>query len=89
MRSIDALEPLDKTDTSKEIIINEDMTTKAIGELNVNLKEMTESTKESIEKITSDFQNTIKKMVEKNTTPTETETTPKGDMSNEYSKSDF
>ena len=72
MRSIDALEPLDKTDTSKEIIINEDMTTKAIGELNVNLKEMTESTKESIEKITSDFQNTIKKMVEK-------ETTPKGD----------
>ena len=79
MRSIDALEPLDKTDTSKEIIINEDMTANAIGELNVNLKEMTESTKESIEKITKDFQNTIKKMVEKDTTPTETETTPKGD----------
>lgn len=77
MRSIDALEPLDKTDTSKEIIINENMTANAIGELNVNLKEMTESTKESIEKITADFQNTIKKMVEKDTTPTET--TPKGD----------
>ena len=81
MRSIDALEPLDKTDTSKEIIINEDTTANAIGELNVNLKEMTESTKESIEKITADFQNTIKKMIEKDTTPTETETetTPKGD----------
>ena len=77
MRSIDALEPLDKTDTSKEIIINENMTANAIGELNVNLKEMTESTKESIEKITANFQNTIKKMVEKDTTPTET--TPKGD----------
>lgn len=77
MRSIDALEPLEKTDTSKKIIINEDMTANAIGELNVNLKEMTESTKESIEKITADFQNTIKKMVEKDTTPTET--TPKGD----------
>ena len=77
MRSIDELEPLEKTDTSKEIIINEDTTAKAIGELNVNLKEMTESTKESIEKITADFQNTIKKMVEKDTTPTET--TPKGD----------
>lgn len=75
MRSIDALEPLDKTDTSKEIIINEDTTTNAIGELNVNLKEMTDSTKESIEKITTDFQNTIKKMFEKET---ETET-PKGD----------
>ena len=69
MRSIDALAPQDKTDTSKEIIINENMTANAIGELNVNLKEMTESTKESIEKITADFQNTIKKMVEKNTTP--------------------
>ena len=83
MRSIDALEPLDKTDTSKEIIINEDTTANAIGELNVNLKEMTDSTKESIEKITTDFQNTIKKMFEKETTPTETtptktETTPKG-----------
>lgn len=77
MRSIDALEPLEKTDTSKEIVINEDMTTNAIGELNVNLKEMTESTKESIEKITTDFQDTIKKMFEKNTTPKETE--PKGD----------
>ena len=77
MRSIDALEPLEKTDTSKEIIINEDNTTNAIGELNVNLKEMTDSTKESIEKITTDFQNTIKKMFEKETTPTET--TPKGD----------
>lgn len=74
MRSIDALEPLDKTDTSKEIIINEDTTADAIGELNVNIKEMTDSTKESIEKITTDFQNTIKKMFEK-----ETETTPKGD----------
>ena len=79
MRSIDALEPLDKTDTSKEIIINEDTTANAIGELNVNLKEMTDSTKESIEKITTDFQNTIKKMFEKETTPTETETTPEGD----------
>lgn len=77
MRSIDALEPLDKTDTSKEIIINEDTTAKAIGELNVNLKEMTDSTKDSIEKITTDFQNTIKKMFEKETTPTET--IPKGD----------
>ena len=79
MRSIDALEPLEKTDTSKEIIINEDTTANAIGELNVNLKEMAESTKESIEKITADFQNTIKKMIEKDTTPTPTETTPKGD----------
>ena len=83
MRSIDALEPLEKTDTSKEIIINEDTTADAIGELNVNLKEMTDSTKESIKKITTDFQNTIKKMFEKDTTPTETETetetTPKGD----------
>lgn len=79
MRSIDALEPLEKTDTSKEININEDTTANAIGELNVNLKEMTDSTKESIEKITTDFQNTIKKMFEKETTPTETETTPKGD----------
>ena len=76
MRSIDALEPLEKTDTSKEIIINEDTTANAIGELNVNLKEMTDSTKESIEKMTTDFQNTIKKMFEKET---ETETTPKGD----------
>lgn len=81
MRSIDALEPLEKTDTSKEIVINEDTTADAIGELNVNLKEMTDSTKESIEKITTDFQNTIKKMFEKETTPTptETETKPKGD----------
>ena len=81
MRSIDELEPLEKTDTSKEIIINEDTTANAIGELNVNLKNMTDSTKESIEKITTDFQNTIKKMLEKDTTPTETETetTPKGD----------
>ena len=76
MRSIDALEPLEKTDISKEIIINEDTTTNAIGELNVNLKNMTDSTKESIEKITTDFQNTIKKMFEKET---ETETTLKGD----------
>lgn len=74
MRSIDALEPLEKTDKSKEIIINEDTTASAIGELNVNLKEMTDSTKESIEKITTDFQNTIKKMFEK-----ETETESKGD----------
>lgn len=81
MRSIDALEPLEKTDTSKEIIINKDATVDAIGELNVNLKDMTDSTKESIEKITTDFQNTIKKMFEKETKPTETETetTPKGD----------
>lgn len=81
MRSIDALEPMEKTDTSKEIIINEDTTANAIGELNVNLKEMTDSTKENIEKITTDFQNTIKKMFEKKeTTPTtETETAPKGD----------
>lgn len=79
MRSIDALEPLEKTDTSKEIIINEDTTSDAIGELSVNLKEMTDSTKESIEKITTDFQNTIKKMFEKDTTETETETKPKGD----------
>lgn len=75
MRSIDALEPLEKSDTSKEIVINEDTTANAIGELNVNLKEMTDSTKESIEKITTDFQNTIKEMFEKKTTPTE----PKGD----------
>ena len=81
MRSIDALEPLEKTDTSKEIIINKDATADAIGELNVNLKDMTDSTKDSIEKITTDFQNTIKKMFEKDTTPTETETetTSKGD----------
>ena len=81
MRSIDALVPQEETDTSKKIVINEDTTTNAIGELNVNLKEMTESTKESIEKITTDFQNTIKKMFEKETTQTqtETETTPKGD----------
>ena len=77
MRSIDELEPLEETDTSKEIIINEDTTANAIGELNVNLKNMTDSTKESIEKITTDFQNTIKKMFEKET-ETETET-PKGD----------
>ena len=79
MRSIDALVPQEETDTSKKIVINEDMTTNAIGELNVNLKEMAESTKESIEKITADFQNTIKKMIEKDTTQTPTETTPKGD----------
>ena len=79
MRSIDALVPQEKSDTSKEIIINEDTTANAIGELNVNLKEMTESTKESIEKITADFQNTIKKMIEKDITQTPTETIPKGD----------
>lgn len=81
MRSIDALAPQETTDTSDEIIINENVTTDAIGELNVNLKEMTDSTKESIEKITTDFRDTIKKMIEKNTTSTETETetTPKGD----------
>ena len=77
MRSIDALEPLEKTDTSKAIVINKDATADAIGELNVNLKDMTDSTKESIEKITTDFQHTIKNLFEKNTTPTETE--PKGD----------
>ena len=69
MRSIDALVPQEETDTSKKIVINEDMTANAIGELNVNLKEMTDSTKESIEKITADFKNTIKKMIEKDTTP--------------------
>lgn len=79
MRSIDALAPQETTDTSKEIIINENATSDAIGELNVNLKEMTDSTKESIEKITTDFKDAIKKMFEKNTTSTETETTPKGD----------
>lgn len=80
MRSIDALEPLEKTDTSKEIIINKDATADAIGELNVNLKDMTDSTKESIEKITTDFQNTIKEMFEKhNTNTTPTETNQKGD----------
>lgn len=77
MRSIDALAPQETTDTSKEITINENVTADAIGELNVNLKEMTDSTKESIEKITTDFQDTIKKMFEKNTTEPETET--KGD----------
>lgn len=77
MRSIDALEPLEKTDTSKKIVINKDATADAIGELNVNLKDMADSTKESIEKITTDFQNTIKEMFETRTTPTETE--PKGD----------
>lgn len=75
MRSIDVLEPLEKTDASKEIVINKDATADAIGELNISLKDMTDSTKESIEKITTDFQNTIKEMFEKNTTPTE----PKGD----------
>lgn len=75
MRSIDALAPQEKTDTSKEVVINKDSTADAIGELNVNLKDMTDSTKESIEKITTDFQNTIKEMFEKNTTSTE----PKGD----------
>lgn len=82
MRSIDALEPLEKTDTSKKIVINKDVTADAIGALNVNLKDMTDSTKESIEKITTDFQNTIKNLFEKNTTPTEPNTTPtepKGD----------
>ena len=73
MRSIDALAPQETTDTSKEIIINENSTTDAIGELNVNLKEIAESTKESIEKITTDFQNTIKEMVKKDTTEPETE----------------
>lgn len=77
MRSIDALAPQETTDTSKEITINENVTADAIGELNVNLKEMTDSTKESIEKITTDFQDTIKKIFEKNTTEPETET--KGD----------
>ena len=73
MRSIDALAPQETTDTSKEIIINENSTTDAIGELNVNLKEIAESTKESIEKITTDFQNTIKEMVKKDTTEPKTE----------------
>lgn len=73
MRSIDALAPQETTDTSKEIIINENVTTDAIGELNVNLKEIAESTKESIEKITTDFQNTIKEMAKKDTTEPEPE----------------
>lgn len=72
MRSIDALAPQETTDTSKEITINENVTADAIGELNANLKEMTDSTKESIEKITTDFQDTIKNMFEKNKTSTET-----------------
>lgn len=76
MRSIDALTPKETTDTSKEIIINENATTDAIGELNANLKEMTDSTKESIKKITTDFEDTIKKIFEKNT---ELETELKGD----------
>ena len=73
MRSIDALAPQETTDTSKEIIINENSTTDAIGELNVNLKEIADSTRESIEKITTNFQNTIKEMVKKDTTEPETE----------------
>ena len=77
MRSIDALAPQEETDTSKKIVINEDINTNAIGELNVNLKEIAESTKESIEKITTDFQNTIKEMIKKDTTEPKTE--PKGD----------
>ena len=77
MRSIDALAPQEDTDTSKKITVDENVTTDAIGELNVNLKEMTDSTKESIEKITTEFQNTIKEMFEKNTTEPKTE--PKGD----------
>ena len=77
MRSIDALAPQEDTDTSKKIIINENTTADAIGELNVNLKEMTDSAKESIEKITTDFQNTIKEMIKKDTTEPKTE--PKGD----------
>lgn len=68
MRSIDALAPQEENDTSKEIVINEDTTANAIGELNINLKEMTDSTKESIEKITTDFQDAIKKMFEKTET---------------------
>lgn len=75
MRSIDALAPQEETNTSKKITVDENVTADAIGELNVNLKEMTDSTKESIEKITTDFQDTIKKMFEKTTTSTE----PKGD----------
>ena len=71
MRSIDALAPQETTDTSKEIIINENSTTDAIGELNVNLKEIADSTRESIEKITTNFQNTIKEMVKKDITEPE------------------
>ena len=71
MRSIDALAPQETTDTSKEIIINENATTDAIGELNVNLKEIADSTRESIEKITTNFQNTIKEMVKKDITEPE------------------
>ena len=72
MRSIDALAPQEINDTSKEIAINESKTTDAIGELNANLKEMTDSTKESIEKITTDFQNVIKKALENKQTITPT-----------------
>lgn len=74
MRSIDALVPQEDTDTSKKITLDENKTADAIGELNINLKEMTDSTKESVEKITTDFQDTIKKMFEKTTS-----TEPKGD----------
>lgn len=76
MRSIDALAPQETNDTSKEIAINESKTTDAIGELNANLKEMTDSTKESIEKITTDFQNVIKNALENKQTITPT---PKGE----------
>lgn len=77
MRSIDALAPQEETDTSKKITVDENKTVDAIGEMNVNLKEMTESTKESILKITTEFQNTIKEMAKKDTTEPKTE--PKGD----------
>lgn len=73
MRSIDALAPQEINDISKEIAINESKTTDAIGELNANLKEMTDSTKESIEKITTDFQNVIKKALENKQTITPTQ----------------
>lgn len=78
MRSIDALAPQETKDTSKEITINESKTTDAIRELNANLKEMTDSTKESIEKITTDFQNVIKNAIENKQTITPTPT-PKGE----------
>lgn len=70
MRSIDALFPQETTDASKEITINENKTADAIAELNANLKEMTDSTKESFEKVTTDFQNAMKSALENKPTPT-------------------
>lgn len=76
MRSIDALAPEESTDTSEVININESKTADAIGELNANLKEMTDSTKESFEKLTTNFQNAITKAFEKK--PTDQDNTDNG-----------